>query len=149
MLTRQDRPSEAIANLQEAWRLKPQSAEIGEDLRAALAASRTVWLMRWGSKAGGTPRLVTIARRLELQPNSVAALGNLGNALKQQAKLDEAAACYRRVLEIAPDSAQARNDLGLIAQAQGRTGRGGQRTIAVQLSFKAILPRRTAIWAPP
>jgi tetratricopeptide (TPR) repeat protein len=37
---------------------------------------------------------------------------NLGAAFKDQGKLDEAIACYRRALELKPDFAEAHNNLG-------------------------------------
>ena len=138
VLIQQDRLNEAIANLQEAWRLKPQSAEIGQHLREALAASRTSLALALGEQGRWDAAIGYYREALELQPNSVAVLGNLGNALKHQAKLDEAAACYRRVLEIAPDSALAYNDLGLIAQAQGRLDEAVthyRRALALQNGF--------------
>ena len=51
-------------------------------------------------------------RALELQPNYADAHNNLGNALKDQGKLVEAAGCFRRALELKPDFAEAHNHLG-------------------------------------
>ena len=45
---------------------------------------------------------------------------NLGNALKEQGKLDEAVACYRRALELKPDFAEAHNNLGIALKDQGK-----------------------------
>ena len=45
---------------------------------------------------------------------------NLGNALKDQGKLDEAVACYRRALELKPDFAEAHNNLGNALKDQGK-----------------------------
>jgi protein O-GlcNAc transferase len=49
---------------------------------------------------------------LELKPDYAEAHNNLGNALNDQGKLDEAVACYRRALELKPDYAEAHNNLG-------------------------------------
>ena len=46
--------------------------------------------------------------------------GNLGVALKDQGKLDEAVACYRRALELNPDFAAAHSNLGNALQDLGR-----------------------------
>ncbi len=44
---------------------------------------------------------------------------NLGNAIKDQGKPDEAAACYCRALELKPDFAGAHNNLGVVFMGQG------------------------------
>ena len=41
-----------------------------------------------------------------MNPGYAEAHNNLGNALKEQGKLDEAVACYRRALELKPDFAE-------------------------------------------
>ena len=45
--------------------------------------------------------------------------GNLGNLLKGQGHLDQAAVHYRRVLQLQPSSADACYSLGLVAKEQG------------------------------
>ena len=40
--------------------------------------------------------------------------------LKDQGKLDEAVACYRRALELKPDFAEAHNNLGIALSDQGK-----------------------------
>ena len=45
--------------------------------------------------------------------------------LKEQGKLDEAVACYRRALELKPDYAEAHNNLGNRLEGAGEAGRGG------------------------
>ena len=57
---------------------------------------------------------------LALRPRSVAVLNNLGNALSEQGKLDEAIACYRRAIELDPKFALAHNNLGVALQDQGK-----------------------------
>ena len=44
---------------------------------------------------------------------------NFGTALQEQGRLDEAAAHYRRAIEIKPDHAPAHNNLGVALRAQG------------------------------
>ena len=45
---------------------------------------------------------------------------NLGNALKEQGKLDEAIAAYRQAIRVKPDFADAHSNLGLALQEQGK-----------------------------
>ncbi|MFI4976866.1 MAG: tetratricopeptide repeat protein, partial [Caulobacterales bacterium] len=45
---------------------------------------------------------------------------SLGNALKAQARLDDAAASYRRALQLQPHDAVAHNNLGNVLKAQGQ-----------------------------
>ena len=40
--------------------------------------------------------------------------------MKDQGKLDEAVACYRRALELKPDFAEAHNNLGVALKEQGK-----------------------------
>jgi tetratricopeptide (TPR) repeat protein len=49
---------------------------------------------------------------LALQPDEPATLNNLGEALRQLDRLDEAVACYRRALARSPDYASAHDNLG-------------------------------------
>ena len=67
------------------------------------------------------PKAVACCRRaLELRPDYVEAHFNLGNALKDQGKLEDAAACYRRALKLKPDFAPAHNNLGNALNDQGK-----------------------------
>jgi tetratricopeptide (TPR) repeat protein len=45
---------------------------------------------------------------------------NVGTALHEQGRLDEAAAHYRRAIDIRPDYAPAHNNLGVVLRAQGQ-----------------------------
>ena len=49
---------------------------------------------------------------LEVEPGNAAVHNNLGNALQEQGKLEEAVVCYRRALELQPDFAMPYNNLG-------------------------------------
>lgn len=58
-----------------------------------------------------------------MDPAAIAAIGPLliaGTEHHQAGRLDEAAACYRKVLELAPDNGDALHLLGMIAYATGR-----------------------------
>lgn len=49
---------------------------------------------------------------IQLEPNFPDAYNNLGNALKEQDKLDEAINAYRAALHLKPDHPHAYNNLG-------------------------------------
>ena len=55
---------------------------------------------------------------VQLQPDDALAHNNLGNAWKDQGKLDEAVACYQRALLLKPDYAAAHNNLGNVFKDQ-------------------------------
>ena len=57
-----------------------------------------------------------------MNPDFAEAHNNLGNSLKEQGKLDEAVACYRRALELKPNYAEAHNNLGAALQDRGKLG---------------------------
>ena len=57
---------------------------------------------------------------LELDPNHVEALNNLGVALHAQGKIDEAMACLRRAVTLKPDYADAHSNLGNALKEQGK-----------------------------
>ena len=64
--------------------------------------------------------MATYRKALELKPDNVKALNNLGLALAGQGKLDEAVDGYRRAVELKPDHANAHNNLGLALMNQGK-----------------------------
>lgn len=57
---------------------------------------------------------------IELRPDAIGALLNLGNALMAQQKYEEAMRCYRRILDRNPREPQAHNNLGTLLKMQGR-----------------------------
>jgi Tfp pilus assembly protein PilF len=57
-------------------------------------------------------------RALALAPNFVNAYNNLGTALEQQGRLDQAATQYRRMLELEPQNARAHYNLGNMLRAK-------------------------------
>ena len=57
---------------------------------------------------------------LAIQPNHAYAHNNLGVALKDMGKRDEAIACYRRALQLRPDYAEAHSNLGLALRDRGK-----------------------------
>jgi Flp pilus assembly protein TadD len=76
-------------------------------------------------QAGNHQRAVEyIYRALAVKPNWAEAYNNLGNALKDQERLDEAVACYRRALELKPDFAEAHHNQSLLLLLRGDFQRG-------------------------
>ena len=55
-----------------------------------------------------------------MKPDFAQAHLNLGNALLALDRLPEAAACYRRALELKPDFVEAHSNLGKTLQDQGK-----------------------------
>ena len=83
-----------------------------------------------------------------MKPDYAQAHNNLGVALKDLGKLDEAVACCRRALELKPDYAEAENNLGNALAEQGKQVEAlACYRRAVQRSRTS--PRRTTTWAMP
>ena len=80
------------------------------------------------------------SKALAIEPNSLAALINLGAALKEQGKFQEAADCYRKVLAIQPNSLTALTDLSGVLVKQGES----QEAIAYSRKALAIQPNSLA-----
>src|SRR5713226_6505458 len=59
-------------------------------------------------------------RALEIDPRDAQAHNNLGHALAQQGKVEEAIASYRRAIQADRGHAQAHCNLGLLLSRQGR-----------------------------
>jgi tetratricopeptide (TPR) repeat protein len=110
VLVQQGRLREAMASFQAALRLKPDFAEARSNLRKAL------------SDLGRSESQVVQPPTMQPPPDQAAALNNRGTALAQQGKLDEAAACYRRALELRSDFAEAHNNLGSVLVGQRNLG---------------------------
>ena len=71
---------------------------------------------------------------------------NLGNALRDQGKLEEAVACYHTALNLQPDYAQAEYNLGNVLRDQGKPEEAVAAT-AGHWNCSRSLPRRTPTWA--
>ena len=95
-----------------------------EYMRRALARNptgprpRPTWVMPCGSKASRPRPWPASGERLASSRTHAEAHNNLGNALKDQGKLDEAVACYRRALQLRPDYAEAHNNLGVACRTR-------------------------------
>ena len=55
-----------------------------------------------------------------IKPDYAEAYNNMGNALREQGKIDEAIEAYTKALTIKPDYAEAHNNMGNAFQEQGR-----------------------------
>ena len=97
----------AITHLEEAVRLRPDSAPAHSDLGSALARTP-------GRLPDAIRELRTAARLL---PDSAIPHNNLGNALADAGQLPEAIAEYQTALRIQPDYAAARDSLVRISAA--------------------------------
>ncbi len=64
--------------------------------------------------------ILLLRRVIELEPNHEHAFNNLGRALRQQGRLDEAVAALRRQIEIEPNDQWAHKNLGWALFDQGR-----------------------------
>ena len=99
----------ALAQYQEALRLKPDYAEAHNNLGDALQG------------LGRLDEAITqYQAALRLKPDFGGAYYNLGNALQGQGRLEEAAAQYREALRHEPGSAEAQGNLGSALQGLGR-----------------------------
>ena len=68
----------------------------------------------------GKNALPAMQKAAELLPDDAQAHSNLGNALRDLGRLDDAVASYRRALAIKPDYAEAHGNLGIVLQDLGR-----------------------------
>jgi len=104
------RTSEAIAEYEAAFRLRPDYAEAHTDLGDIL------------SKAGRTEEAFQhLTTALRLKPESAEAHLNLGTALDRIGRTAEAIAQYERALRLKPRLAEAHNNLGSALLRSGRT----------------------------
>ena len=107
-LSAQEQPDEAISCFRRAIELRPEFAQAYNNLGVALTAK---------VKSDNVPLddpLEYHRRALELKPDSALLASNLGNCLKQQGRLDEAIACYRRAVELDLGSARIHSNLLLL-----------------------------------
>ena len=82
-----------------------QEAQRFAELALAVDSNRPEAWINLAGALGETPGRAEAAARaaLKLRPDNASAHLNLGNALKQQGRLDEAVACYREVIKLKPD----------------------------------------------
>jgi serine/threonine-protein kinase len=98
-------PDSALALMRRAHEQYPDSFWINEDL---------------GNTLTGQPEaIVYFTAAVALRPESAGARYNLGNSLRLQGKLAEAAGAYRQALALDPRYASAHANLASVLQAQG------------------------------
>jgi tetratricopeptide (TPR) repeat protein len=107
ILRSQARPAEALPHLFEALRLKTTREKAAALLPPVVQSAR---VERVGSSE---PKDTPLAGPAE-------AIVQQGLSLKNQGKLDEAAACFREAVQIDPDAAQAYFALGRVLEERGR-----------------------------
>ncbi len=101
---------EAIGQLQEGVRLKPDYADAHIDLGVALLNQDQT------DKA-----IVEFEEAMRLEPDNAEAHNNLGVAFLSQGRTDEAISQYREAIHLKPDYAQAHYNLGVALLKQGST----------------------------
>ena len=139
----QGKLDEAIAEYREAIRLQPDYAvahtnlgnvlcDSGQDstrrspntARRSGSSPTTPWPTTTSAtpcrtRASWTRPSPNTATAIRLKPDDAVAHCNLGNALRDQGKLDEAIAEYRTAIRLKPDYAEAYCNLGVFLQQQG------------------------------
>jgi len=95
------RLEQAVTSYQNALQIKPDFAEVHNNLGAALND-----LGRPGEAVS------SLTRALQIKPDFAVAHNNLGNALKSLGKPEDALANFSKALQIQPDYAEAHNNLG-------------------------------------
>ena len=63
---------------------------------------------------------VSFRKAIELNPNYLEAINNIGIVLQKQGKLEDAIKAYQRALKIKPDHANTHNNMGVVLQEQGK-----------------------------
>ena len=158
LLQQKGRVDEAITQYQKALQLAPDYAAVRADLGNALlqkgkvdeaitqyqAALRIEPRLRWTpattsaslfcKRAEWTKRSPNSKRPCEIKPDYAEAHNNLGNALLQKGRVDEAITQYQKALQIKPDYAEAHNNLGTALLQKGRVDEAiGQYQEALQI----------------
>ena len=80
----------------------------------------TTWASPCGSKGSWRPPWPVAARRCGLRPDLPEGHNNLGSALEETGRMDEAVACLEEALRLRPDFAKAHNNLAIAYWHQGR-----------------------------
>jgi tetratricopeptide (TPR) repeat protein len=107
--TDQGKLNEAVACFRQALALKPDYAEVYNNLGNTLKDQNKL-----------EEAIANYRRALALQPEYSEAHSNLGNVLKHQGKLDEAFISYRRALTLRPNYVEAHHNLGVIFSELGK-----------------------------
>jgi len=125
-----------------AWSVRPRLAPAG-------ALLIVVWAIAARSQATHWENSLTLwEHAARVTPQSYIAHENLGQALREQGRLDEALASYERALSLAPArspgyTAVINNSIGLVLTREGRTAEARQRFAAAVLSNPAFAEARS------
>ena len=79
-----------------------------------------LFVVTWKQVGYWKNSITLFERNLEFTSNNHIAHTNLGAALNEEGRLEEAIAHYLKALQLRPDSAEAHNNLGLVLEKQGR-----------------------------
>ena len=164
-LKEQGKLDEAVICFRKALELKPDYAEAHNNLGNALkgqgklgrggrmlpsarsTSSRTtpkpttISATRSRTRASSTRRSPHYRQAIGLKPDYAEAHSNLGSALNDQGKLDEAIAAFRQAIGIKPDYAEAHSNLGNALQGPGQARRGGRRISPGDRPQAGLMPR--------
>ena len=124
-LAQEKRMHEAIQQLHEALRLKPEYAEAHYNLGNVLALSGSM-----------DEAIEQFREAVRLKPDYVRAQRNLGNALADSGRTDEAIDQYSQLLQQTPDSLELLNNLAWLV-ATRQTPQAGSPARALQLAQRA------------
>lgn len=129
-----------------AWAAKPTMERIGA--RAAMVPAAAVIVLVWtvaarAQAAHWENSLTLWEHAVRVTPHSYIAHENLGQALRERGRLDEALASYERALSRAPAHspgyvAVVNNSIGLVLTRQGKVAEARQRFAAAVLSNPAF-----------
>jgi protein O-mannosyl-transferase len=115
----QGKPDEAIANFEEALRLKPDLAEARYNLGNALL-----------KKGRADEAMAQFQQAVQIEPELANAHSDLGNLLLQKGRVNEAIAQYQRSLELQPANALFLNNLAwLLATCPQASVRNGAKAL--------------------
>lgn len=109
VLVERGQPTDAIAQYEQALRIKPDYAEVHYNLGITLAQlGRT------------TEAIAHYQQALQIKPGMTVAHDNLGTTLMTQGRVPEAIGQYEQALRIDPDDAEAHYNLGIALVQLGR-----------------------------
>ena len=126
--------TETVACYRRALELQPDDAEVHNNLGAVLKG------------LGDVDGAVACFRRAGAETGLCRGLLQSGAAVHQHGSRDEAAACYRRALELNANYAEVHNNLGLLLEEEGNWKRRPPAT-AGHSNWRQPLPKRTTTWA--
>ena len=122
-LVKKGQTQEAISQLQEAIRLKPDYAKAYDNLGTTL-----------GSKGQIDEAINQFQEAIRLKPDFASAHFNLGIVLFKKSQTDEAITQFREAIRLKPDDAYARNSLGAALGKKGQIDEAiGQLQEAIRL----------------